>query len=97
MRPAHLLHHGLQPHDVKMSPVLAHLGAVDAALDALLLALAVRHPGALRIAAGGPYDLELRRARTVTSLAIALQGALHEYQENELERIEIQNRGGHVL
>jgi hypothetical protein len=74
--------------------VLAHLGAVDAALDALLLALAVRHPRALHIVAAEPYDLELRRSRTVTALAIALQGAMAEYQENALERIAIQDDEG---
>jgi hypothetical protein len=97
VRPAHLLHHSLQPRDVEKSPVLAHLGAVDAALDALLLALAVRHPRALRITANEPYDLELRRSRTVTALAIALQGAMAEYQENELERIAIDNLDGRAL
>ena len=89
MRPAHLLHHNLQPRQVRLSPVLAHLGAVDAALDALVLALTVRHPQALRISIDEPYNLELRRSRTVISLAVALQGAMAEYQADELERIHI--------
>jgi hypothetical protein len=93
MRPAHLLHNNLQPRQVKMSPVLAHLGAVDAALDALLLAFAVRHPRALRITANEPYDLELRRSRTVIALAIALQGAMADYQADELERLESEEHG----
>ena len=58
MRPAHLLHHNLQRHQVRLSPVLAHLGAVDAALDALVLALTVQQPQALRISIDEPYNLE---------------------------------------
>lgn len=88
MRSAHLLHHGLRPRDVEKSPVLAHLGAVDAALDALLLALTARFPRALRVTAGEPYDLELRQARTVAALAVALQGAMAHLHEYELDRID---------
>ena len=99
MRPAHLLRHGLHREDVRHSPVLAHLGAVDAALDALLLALDARHHRPMRIHDDEPIDLELRRARTVISLAIALQGALADYQQDELERVHIQqcNRDGRPI
>ena len=94
MRPAHLLRHNLQRDQVRLSPVLAHLGAVDATLDALLLAFSIRHPDALRIRIDEPCSLELRRSRTVISLALALQGAMAEYQDDELERVEIDRRNG---
>jgi len=84
-----MLRHGLNREDIKASPVLAHLGAVDAALDALLLALHARHHGVLRTRDDEPYDLEQRRARLITSLAIALQSAMADYQYDELERVHI--------
>lgn len=88
MRPAHLLHHNLQRDHIKLSPVLGHLGVVDAALDVLLLALSLQQPEALRVTIDQPYNLELRRSRTVAALALALQGAMAEYQADELERVE---------
>jgi len=92
MRPAHLLHHGLQRHHIQLSPVLGHLGVVDAALDVLVLALSLQQPEALRVTIDEPYNLELRRSRTVVALALALQGAMAEYQADELERVEIDRR-----
>jgi hypothetical protein len=84
-----MLRHGLTVPEVKDSPVLAHLGVVDAALDALLLALKARHHAILRTSDDEPYDLETRRARLVCSLAIALQSAMADYQHDELERVHI--------
>jgi hypothetical protein len=89
VRPAHLLHHYLRRDHVRDSPVLAHLGALDAALDALLLALGGDDPSILRApAADAPLDLELRRARTVAALALALQSAMYDYQDILLERLD---------
>ncbi len=79
MRPAHLLRHNLQRDQVRLSPVLA---------------FSIRHPDALRINIDQPCNFELRRSRTVISLALALQDAMAEYQADELERVEIDHRNG---
>jgi hypothetical protein len=90
MRPAHLLHHYLREQHVAASPILPQLGALDAALDALVLALTARHPRlAHRITPDEVWDHELRRAQTVAALALALQGALADYQNDDLERVEL--------
>lgn len=90
MRPAHLLHHYLRPHHVRDSPVLAHLASLDAAIDTMLLALQGQEPSAVKLPpADDPgQGLELRRARTVASLAAALQNAMYDYQQALLERID---------
>jgi len=89
MRPAHVLHHYLRRHHVRQTPVLAHLGPLDAALDALLLALRSHEPAVLEASAPDrPIELELRRARSVAALALALQGAMYDYQDLLLERID---------
>jgi hypothetical protein len=89
MRPAHLLHHYLRHDHVNDSPVLALLGPADALMDALVLALSARHPRVhARPVPDEPWDRELRRAQTLGALARALQGAMVDYQHDELERIE---------
>lgn len=93
LRPAHLLHHYLRREHVADSPVLALLGPTDALLDALALALSARHPRLQRHPIPDEaWDLELRRAQTVAALARALQGALAEYQDDEIQRLELERQ-----
>jgi hypothetical protein len=95
MRPAHLLHHYLRHDHVDDSPVLVLLGPADALMDALVLALTARYP---RVRShplpDEPWDQGLRRAQTLAALARALQGAMVDYQHDELERIELERDRG---
>ncbi len=89
MRPAHLLHHYLRHHHVDKRPALALLGPADALMDSLVLALEAQHPRLRRSRLPDePWDRELRRAHTIAALARALQGAMAEYQDDEVERLE---------
>jgi hypothetical protein len=93
MRPAHLLHHYLRHEHLSGNPVLALLGPADALLDALLLALRARHPRLQRHPLPDePWDRPVRRAQTVAALAVALQGALAEYQDDEIDQVELERR-----
>lgn len=94
MRPSHFLRHALRVDHIETTPVLTLLGPADALLDALVLALRARH-GRLRgfPVPDEPWDHELRRAQHVAALAVALQGAIAEYQSEQLERIDLDTNG----
>jgi hypothetical protein len=87
MRPLPWLRH-LKPRDIERHPALALLGPVDAALEALVLALRALHPGIDRYPLPDePWDLDRRRAQAVASLVRALQSALLDYHQDQLERL----------
>jgi hypothetical protein len=92
MRPLHAQTQ-LDRLDLENHPALALLAPADAVLEALVLALRAHHHRLEHYPAmPDPWDLPLRRAQNIAALARALQAALFDYHDDQLDRIRQQQQ-----